>query len=293
MSQGEPIQNAAPKKLSSTTNDLGEFETVRVVGPGADGVVTITLNRPEKGNAFTRQMSREFTSLVRALRTPPSSVGAVVLTGMGRMFCAGGDVSMIQEFADPAEALWMMEAGHYICADFLSIRPPFVAAVNGHAMGLGATLALLCDIVIMAEDALIADTHVKAGIVAGDGGALLWPLVLGPQRAKEYLFTGEALNAQRALALGLANRVETADAVVEVATAWARRLAAGPRHAIAWTKQAVNIPIMRQAIYTLPLGNAQEARAMTHPDMLEGTAAFLERRPPCWPSAANGGSEST
>jgi enoyl-CoA hydratase len=195
-------------------------------------------------------------------------------------------MEMIQAFGDPAVSLQVMEEGAHFARDLLSVRCPVVAAVNGHAMGFGASLALFCDVVIMSEDARFADPHVKAGIVAGDGGALMWPLLVGPNRAKEYLMTGDPLDGPAAERLGLVNHIVPAAEVLPKAMEFARRLATGPRHAIAWTKQAVNLPILQQALATMTLGNAQEARAMATADMVEGTTAFLERRTPNWPSAA-------
>lgn len=230
-------------------------------------------------------MYRELGGIMRTLRAPVDEVGAVVITGAGKMFCAGGDMEMIQTFGDPAVSLQVMEEGAHFAKDLLSVRCPVVAAVNGHAMGFGASLALFCDVVIMSEDARFADPHVKAGIVAGDGGALMWPLLVGPNRAKEYLMTGDPLDGPAALQLGLVNHIVPAGEVLPKALELARRLATGPRHAIAWTKQAVNLPILQQALATMTLGNAQEARAMATADMVEGTTAFLERRAPKWPSA--------
>jgi enoyl-CoA hydratase len=263
----------------------GPYDTVLVDGPDDDGVLVVTLNRPERGNAATFDMYRELGGIMRTLRAPVDAVGAVVITGAGGMFCAGGDIAMIQTFADPAVSLQVMEEGAHFACDLLSVRCPVVAAVNGHAMGFGASLALFCDVVIMSEDARFADPHVKAGIVAGDGGALMWPLLVGPNRAKEYLMTGDPLDGPTAERLGLVNHIVPAADVLPKALDLARRLATGPRHAIAWTKQAVNLPILQQALATMTLGNAQEARAMASADMVEGTTAFLERRAPQWPSA--------
>jgi enoyl-CoA hydratase len=178
-----------------------------------------------------------------------------------------------------------MEDGVHLPHEFLRIRPPVITALNGAAVGFGAALALLGDIVYMADTATIADTHVRAGIVAGDGGALLWPALIGPSRAKEFLFTGDPMDAQTADRLGLVTRVFPAADVVDEAHKMAKRLAAGSRHAIAWTKQVVNIELLRAADYKLPLGNAHEARTQSMPDMAEGIAAFLEKRPVRFPSA--------
>ena len=144
-----------------------------------------------------------------------------------------------------------------MCHEFLRIRPPVISAINGPAVGFGAALALLADIVYMAEDAIIADTHVKMGIVAGDGGALLWPALMGPSRAKEFLLTGDKLDAATAHQLGLVNHVVPGDRLLQDAMEMARRLAQGARHAIAWTKQLVNLPLIRAADYLLPLKGNQ------------------------------------
>ena len=264
---------------------FGPFETILVDGPDEDGVLVITLTRPERGNAATLEMYREMGAVMRALRAPDPDIGAVVITGAGNMFCAGGDASMIQSFQDPAVSLQAMEEGTHFAKDVLSVRCPVIAAVNGHAMGWGANLALFCDVVIMSDEARFADPHVKMGIVAGDGGALMWPLLVGPNRAKELLMTGDPLDGETAYRLGLVNHLVPAAEVLPKALGIARRLATGPRHAIAWTKQCVNLPILQQALATIPLGNAHEARTMAAADMVEGTAAFMEKRAPRWPSA--------
>jgi len=187
--------------------------------------------------------------------------------------------------SDTDHARTLMDLGVQFIQDWLRIRPPVIAAVNGHATGLGATFALLSDIVVMADTAVIADTHVRAGIVAGDGGTLIWPAILSPNLAKEYLMTGDPVDASTALRLGIANHVVPKDDVMSRSLEIARRLARGPRHAIAWTKQAVNISLLREASWMLTMTNAQEARTMADADLAEGIAAFTERRPPSWPSA--------
>jgi enoyl-CoA hydratase len=264
--------------------DREKFETIQVDGPDEHGVVTLTLNRPDQLNTASMQMYWELSQLARWLRNP-KGVGAVVLTGAGRAFCAGADMSIIKQFGDVDFRTQMMEDGVHLCHEILRIRPPVITALNGPAVGFGAALALLGDIVYMADTATIADTHVRAGIVAGDGGALLWPALIGPSRAKEFLFTGDAMDSATADRLGLVTRVFPADELLDASHALARRLASGARHAIAWTKQVVNIELLRAADWKLPLGNAHEARTQGMADMEEGIAAFLEKRKPVFPSA--------
>jgi len=261
-----------------------DFESIKVDGPDNHGVVYLTLNRPESLNCASMEMYQELSAVARWLRNP-DGVGAVVLTGAGRAFCAGADIRIIKEFADERFRTKMMEDGVHMVHEFLRIRPPVVTAINGPAVGFGAALALTGDVVFMAEDAVIADTHVRAGIVAGDGGALFWPALIGPSRAKEFLLTGDPMPATKAYEFGLANRVYPSDQLLDEADAFARRLSGGARHAIAWTKQVVNIALLREADYKMPLGNAHEARTQGMPDMVEGTEAFLEKREPKFPSA--------
>jgi enoyl-CoA hydratase len=251
----------------------------------APGVLGLTLNRPEERNAITLPMHDEIVSCLHDLHDLPD-VGAIVLTGAGDTFCAGGSMEMIRDFRDQdwRRSVRAFEGAIRLVQELLMVPPPVIAAVNGHAIGLGATLALLCDVIVMSDAGKIADTHVKAGIVAGDGGALIWPAVLGPARAKELLMTGDPVEADRALEFGLVNRVVPADRVQDEALEIASRLAGGARQAIAWTKQIVNMSLLREAMAQMPLAASLEARTMDQPDVQEGTRAFLERRAPNWPS---------
>jgi enoyl-CoA hydratase len=261
------------------------FETILVHRePG--GVLVATLNRPAEHNAVSRLMHDEFIYFLQALREEPD-VGAVVLTGAGKSFCAGGSMELIDELraAAPSGLDRMLEDGVTMVREMLSARPPIVIAMNGSAIGLGATIALLGDFIVMSEDAKIADPHVKVGLVAGDGGTVAWPSRIGLARAKEFLLTGDALDATSALSLGLVNRVVPRDDVVATAMEWAGRLAQGPRHAIAYTKQALNAPLLRDAAVGMPLAMSLEGRTFNQPDVEEGTRAFREKRPPRWPSA--------
>jgi enoyl-CoA hydratase len=249
------------------------------------GVLQVTLNRPARRNAIDRATHRELSDLLVRLRHMPD-LGAVVLTGAGDAFCAGGDFGLMEEFQrdDWRRTVRMLDEGTTLVRDLLQVPLPVVAAVNGGAYGLGATLALLCDFVVICESANLADTHVRAGIVAGDGGTLVWPHILGHVRAKEFLLTGDPVDAKTALSMGMVNRVVPTDEVLPAALEVAGRLAAGPREAIAWTKQAINTTLLREASQQMPLAIALEARSMLLPDHREGIAAFRERRPAAWPS---------
>jgi enoyl-CoA hydratase len=264
--------------------DTNGYEHIIWTGPDEHGVATLTFNRPDVRNAFNERMYAELTDVLRPLRGA-DDIGAVLVTGAGDAFCAGGDFSMIGRFGEnEAYARRIMDQGVQLPQDWLRVRPPIVAAVNGHAMGLGANLALLSDIVVMSERARIGDTHVRAGIVAGDGGALIWPLLVGPNRAKELLMTGNQVTAQDAWRMGLVNHIVAPEDLLPKARVLAVQLATGPRHAIAWTKQAVNLSMLREASWMLTLTNAQEARTMGQADIREGVASFQEGRKPVWPS---------
>ena len=162
----------------------------------------------------------------------------------------------------------------------LSIRPPIIAAVNGDAIGLGATMALFCDLVLVAEHARIGDPHVKAGIVAGDGGAILWPLLLGPHRGKEVLMFGDLMSAKQALAMGLVNRVLPGSELAAETERWALRLAKGPRVAIEFNKRLANAEILDRVNRLLDSSLAMEALTFETRDHREAVKAFIEKREP-------------
>jgi enoyl-CoA hydratase len=261
------------------------YETLLLSEP-SDGVLQVAFNRPDERNAINRTMHAEFLDVLVRLRDA-DHLGAVVLTGADGTFCAGASMEFFDQLIgdDPLRTMRTLEQGITLVRDLLAVRPPVIAAVNGHAMGLGATIALLCDLVVMSETARIADTHVKVGIVAGDGGTLVWPSRIGMARAKEYLLTGAAVDARLALELGLVNRVVPAPEVIPTAVAIAAELAAGPRPAIAFTKQVLNAGMLQDAALQLPLAISLEARTFALPDVREGKAAFVERRTPRWPSS--------
>jgi enoyl-CoA hydratase len=263
---------------------LQQYQTIALQWK-APGVLEMTLNRPSERNAVDLEMHRELVDCLHHLQDVPD-LGAVLLTGAGSVFCAGGSMEMIQDFAtgDWRASIRSLEQAVRIVQELLMVRAPVIAAVQGAAIGLGATLALLCDVIVIADNAVIADTHVKAGIVAGDGGTLIWPAVLGPARAKEYLMTGRRVSAHDAERWGLVNHVVAPDELDARALELAVELAGGARQAIAWTKQIVNATLLREVMSQMPLAISLEARTMQQPDMLEGTAAFLERRAPRWPS---------
>jgi enoyl-CoA hydratase/carnithine racemase len=160
----------------------------------------------------------------------------------------------------------------------LEVEVPIVAAVNGVAVGLGATLALFCDVIYASPTARFADTHVNAGVVAGDGGAVIWPLLIGPVRAKHYLMTGEFISAEKAAAMGMINEVIADKNVLDAAIEYAELLASGPKESIVWTKYSVNKIIKQYTHLLLDTSAALEMLTFASPERAEAVAAFAAKR---------------
>jgi len=256
--------------------DQAAYRFIRFSAEG--GVLTVTLNRPEAMNAINAGLHTELSKVFADIAAD-RGVHAVVLTGAGKGFCGGGDLSWFRDITR-AEVDVLFEEARKIVVDLLEVPQPIVAAVNGHAAGLGATLALLCDVVYLADTARLSDPHVRVGVAAGDGGAAIWPLLVGPARAKEYLMTGDSLTAVEAERIGLVNHVVPAQEVLASATEMARRFADGPRRAVQATKASVN-KLVRDAVnLVLDTSLALEKANFFDEDHKEAIAAFAERRPP-------------
>lgn len=253
--------------------DLPEEVTVTSDGP----VRVVTLNRPDALNAVNAGLHRGMATVWSQLAAD-ADARVVVLTGSGRAFCAGGDMEWFQRLQVDAEmrARLMLEAKQ-VMVEMARFPLPVIAAVNGPAMGLGCSLAVLSDVVLMAEGSYLADTHVPVGLVAGDGGAASWPLVIGLLRAKWYLFTGDRIPADEAVRLGLANRVVPADQLLEDAMKAARRLAGLPPFALQSTKRALNMHLERALVGVMDYALAAESECFTLPEHQERVAAFLAR----------------
>lgn len=255
---------------------FSQYRTLRldIEGP----VLTLRLSRPEVMNAVDATMHEEL-SRVFAEIAHQADVHAVVLAGEGRAFCAGGDLGWFDHIT-PAQLDALFREGRRIIVDLLELPQPIIAAVHGHAAGLGCTLALLCDWVILGEKARLSDPHVRVGVAAGDGGAAIWPLLVGPARAKQYLMTGDPLSAAEAERIGLVNQILPTEQVLPAAQGIARRLAGGPRQAIEATKAAVN-QLVRGAMHqVLDFSLAREKENFASADHREAVAAFLAGREP-------------
>ena len=243
-------------------------------------VLEVTLNRPDKLNATDAVLHTELARVFTDISTDPDS-DIVVLTGAGRAFSAGGDVAWMQEAIDePARFEQTIREAKQIVFGLIDCEKPVIAKLNGHATGLGATIALFCDVIFAAEHAKIGDPHVSIGFVAGDGGAVIWPQLIGYARAKEYLMTGDLMTAAQAAQIGLINHAVPADELDAKVDAFADRLAAGATRAIRWTKMSVNIGLRDLATSIMDASLAYEALSNITPDHAEAVRAFAEKRPP-------------
>ncbi|MEM7411815.1 MAG: enoyl-CoA hydratase-related protein [Myxococcota bacterium] len=258
--------------------DPSAYRTLHFDRPG--DVLRVTIDHPDsKLNAVDALLHDEFTRLFRELKREDQA-RAILLTGRGPAFSAGGDFAWFPTLDDLEKLEHLRRDAKQMIWDLLDVELPIVAAVNGPAVGLGASLALLCDVIFASEAASFVDPHVRVGIVAGDGGAAIWPLLVGPARAKQYLLTGDPVPAPLAAEMGLVNEVVPADALEEHALAFATRLAAGAPLAVRYTKQAVN-KLVKDALNTsFDTSTALEIVTFQSEDHQEALAAMQEKRAP-------------
>jgi enoyl-CoA hydratase len=246
----------------------------------AGRVLTIALNRPEQRNAVNGRLHLELSRVFEdAQRDTESDI--VVLTGNGSAFCAGGDIDWMQESVEnPEEFERTAREGKDIVFSQLDLEKPLICKLNGHATGLGASLALLCDVILCAEEAKIGDPHVSVGLVAGDGGAFIWPQIVGYARAKKYLLTGELMTATEAERIGLVTEVMPRAQLDAAVDALAQKLASGATRAIRWSKIATNLPLKALFHAHFDAGIAYECLSNRTADHAEAVKAFREKRKP-------------
>ena len=243
-----------------------------------DKVLIVSLNRPEALNAINAELHTELSHVFADIALDQET-NVMVLTGKGRAFSAGGDIKWFQDLTPPQLDALFTKA-RKIIVDLLEVQRPIVAAVNGPATGLGATLALFSDVIFAADNARIGDPHVRVGVVAGDERGVIWPWLVGVARAKEFLLTGDLLTAAEAERVGLINRVVPAEQLMATALTLAQRLAAGPTQAIRGTKASVN-QILRETVnLVLDTSFALERHTFSTADHKEAIQAFVEKRKP-------------
>lgn len=254
------------------------FETVALTRKGR--LLTITLNRPDELNGVDEQMHKDLGDVLAFAADDPGS-DVLVLTGAGRAFSAGGDLAYIAKNAQHPERFDAdVRRAKRIVFALLDLEKPLICKLNGHAVGLGATLALLCDVIFAADSAKIGDPHVNVGLVAGDGGAFIWPQRIGYARAKEYLLTGELVPAPKAEQIGLINHAVPAAELDARVDAFCQRLLNGSTDAIRWTKVAVNLELKRIAHAVMDAGIAYEALTVRSADHREAVDALQHKRAP-------------
>jgi len=258
--------------------DFSGYQTLAFTREGA--VLTVELNRPEVMNATNAEGEIELCRFFADVSGDPDT-RVVILTGRGKSFCGGGDFGYIREVMDKPERFWdQMAYGKRLIFLLLECTKPVIAKINGHAMGLGATLALFCDVTFAAAHVKIADPHVAIGFVAGDGGAVIWPQLVGFNRAKEFLFTGESLLAPEAERIGLINHAVDAEKLDECVKEYALKVAAMPARAVQWTKASINVGLKQLAHSIMDASIAYEALSNGSHDHREAMDAIRDKRKP-------------
>lgn len=243
-------------------------------------LLRITLNRPEALNAVNLALHDDLAEAMWFAQCDTGS-DVILLTGAGRAFSAGGDLDHIERNArNPHLFDHETRVAKRIVSTLLDIDKPVVCRMNGHAVGLGATLALLCDVIFAAEGARIGDPHVGLGLVAGDGGAVIWAQRIGLTRAKEYLLTGELLTAAQAAEIGLVNHCVPLDQLDARVDAFCAKLLDGAMMAIRATKVLTNLELKRLATALMDAGIAYESLSVRTADHMEGIQALKEKRKP-------------
>jgi enoyl-CoA hydratase/carnithine racemase len=247
-----------------------------------DGVAIVALNRPEVRNAINDAMRAEFIAALERIAAE-EAVRAVVLTGQGRAFCSGGDISgMNERLKAPVDQVafngWRRQGQTHKCIALLhSLPKPVIAAVNGAAAGLGCDMALACDFIVASQHAAFTMSFVKRGLVSDGGGMYFLPRRVGLPRAKELIFTGRTVDAKEALAIGLADRVASAETLIADAAAWARDLGRGSRASIAFSKAILDRTFESTEEQVFALGREAQAVCYTTSEHRASVEAFLKK----------------
>ncbi|MCE3552758.1 enoyl-CoA hydratase/isomerase family protein [Pseudonocardia sp. RS11V-5] len=248
-----------------------------------NGVLLITLDRPDKYNAADEEMHGELARVWNDVDADPE-VRVAVITGAGKAFSAGGDLAMVERMAgDYDRVSHMLKEMSELVYNIINCEKPIVSAINGVAVGAGTVAALLADVAIAAEDARIGDGHVKLGVAAGDHAAIIWPLLAGMAKARYYLLTGEMVTGVEAERLGMVAKALPREQVLDEALRVADVLATGAQPAIRLTKKSLN-NWLRSAGPTFDQSAAYEMLTFLGPDVVEGYTALREKRAPNFPS---------
>jgi enoyl-CoA hydratase len=279
--QTRPAQPAATDRRNQVS--LDDYKQL-TFSRRDNGVLLITLDRPEKYNAADEQMHGELARVWNDVDADPETRVAVI-TGAGKAFSAGGDLGMVERMAgDYDRASHMLREMSDLVYNIINCEKPIVSAINGVAVGAGTVAALLADVAVAAEDAKIGDGHVKLGVAAGDHAAIIWPLLAGMAKARYYLLTGEMITGAEAERLGMVAKALPRDQVLDEALRIADALATGSQPAIRLTKKALN-NWLRAAGPIFDQSAAYEMLTFLGSDVVEGYTALREKRAPRFPSA--------
>jgi enoyl-CoA hydratase len=264
--------------LESTDDTYAAYTHLKFERPSA-GVLLITLDDPERLNATGADMHLQLSKVFRTINDD-TSVRAVVVTGAGSAFSAGGDMDWItKQVGDYAQPMRVMKEAGDIVRTMIDCDTPVVSAINGVAVGAGLAVALMADVSVINEDARLTDGHIRIGVGAGDHAVAIWPLLCGMAKAKYYLLTADFLDGREAERIGLVSKAVPADEVMPTAMKVAEKLAAGPVDATRMTKRALN-HWLRQALPNFEASLAYEMLNFLGPDAAEGLAALREKRRP-------------
>jgi enoyl-CoA hydratase len=258
--------------------DPSDYQMIKV--STHEGVATLSLNNPARKNAVTRQMHGELERIWDDIDND-DDVRVAILTGEAGTFCAGTDLGVQQKQNDEGRrGRPRTRAARRIFWNMLDCEKPIIAKVRGYAYGLGVNIALACDLVYAADTARFCDSHVKMGIAPGDGGAVLWPLLIGFSRAKEYILTGDPLDAPKAAQIGLINHCLPDSELDAAVDAMARKLAEGAPLAISYGKLSVNAMLKQLIAGAFETSLAYDQLTLYTQDHKEGASAFMQKRKP-------------
>jgi enoyl-CoA hydratase len=250
-----------------------------LIGRPEDGILKITFNNPESYNSVDAETHRQITYIWRDIDDDPS-VRAVVVTGAGKAFSAGGDFSLVEKMTqDPAQRMMSWKEAKDLVYNMLNCSKVIISAINGPAVGAGLVVALMADIPIAGKSAHIVDGHTRLGVAAGDAACIIWPLLCGMAKAKYYLLTCRSLNGEEAERIGLVSVCVEDEKLIDSAMDVARDLANGAQSAIRWTKYSLN-NWLRMAGPTFDTSTALEMLGFTGDEVREGLASHKEKRKP-------------
>jgi enoyl-CoA hydratase len=258
--------------------DYSRYKHLRVTSEGR--VVTVALNRPEVRNAINGELHHELGTIFTDLDMD-DGCDVVILTGAGACFSAGGDLNwVLGMWGDPVASAAANRVGRRIQNSLLDMEKPVIAKVRGPAVGLGCSLALFCDFVYATPGAVFADPHVSVGLVAGDGGPVIWPQLIGYARARRYLLTGDPVRGSEAADIGLITAAVDGEELDQAVADLAARLASGPKYAIKWTKATINAALKVTANAIIDRATAFENLTQMTPDNRIAAEAFLSKETP-------------